>query len=931
MRSLFGLLALRAPAVVSQEALVDGLWDADPPPAAKQTLRATMAHLRRQLADSGCNSSITTRAPGYVLNVPAEQIDVTRFEAGVRQAQGAGAGTRLQAALSLWRGEVLADCVIGGWARAEATRLHELRHSATEELLAARLAAGEQAAVIAELESLVARYPLRERLWELLMQALAQAGRRGDALSAYQRARSRLVDELGVEPGAGLRHWETTVLSGQSTWHYAPVMVPPELPSPLTALIGRSADLAEVRELIQEHRLVTLTGAGGCGKTRLAVAVAHEATAFPQGVWFIDLAPVTEPGQVPATVATVFGVSADSPTALAESLRAARCLLILDNCEHLLDACAALTASLLRSCPSVRVLATSREALGLPGEISFGVLPLAVPPAGADSLVQARRYDAVRLLLERSAPQATRHLTDADAPALAAICGAVDGLPLALELAAARTTVLSITQIASRLNDPDLLPVRRYAEHPRHRALDASIGWSYDLLEAQAQQRFRQLSVFAGGFTLASAEAVWQDRQNTVDLMSSLVAKSLVVAEHQPAGTRFRLLETIRRWAMDRLALHPQEQRLAQARHAAHFAAEVSSTEQGSLDRLTAEHENLRTAMAWHAGEQDPLPQLHFALALAPYCQSQGRYRQGLLWIQDAMARQRRKAGIGQATLGAALACEASFAFLLGDYREAQTRARRALRINQEYGNHPETSRTLRLLSSVARERGDYAGSMRYLDEASTVPGTAAHAARALVKLRGFTALLSNDLTQAQRLLEEALRQYLDADDDENAASARLHLAAVAYYQGRFDQARELAGGALACFSKMDAKDGIAWALNLLGLVQLGQGQISGAIGTLRASLHLHLTLGDRWRQASVLDALAAALLERGEPVTAAELLDLAASLRQAVGVPVPAIERDARQRTHRAVQARLSKSDKHSLGTHKTSTTIVEVLAKFS
>ncbi len=960
VRALFGLLALRAPAVVSREALIDGIWGVQPPTAAALTLRTHIAHLRRRLAGSGLDGLITTRTTGYALDVPAEWIDARRFEEHLRLGQSAlvagaaaDAADQLRTALALWRGEVLAGCDTGAWARAEAARLQELWHFAKEDLLDAQLALGDYAKTIAELESLVARHPLRERLWELLMRALFQAGRRGDALHAYQRARSRLVEELGVEPGPVLRRLESAILAGGGEHLAAPSppsprRAQPALPNPLTGLVGREEELAEVCRLLAQHRLVSLTGPGGCGKTRLAVAAARElAPDFGQGAWFIDLTPVTEQGQVAAVVAAALGISDDPVTGplemLGEALRSWRCLLVLDNCEHLLDGCAQLTAALLRACPWVRVLATSRQALGLPGEVAFPVPLLSVPPQDNDGfgLDDARRYDAVRLLLERASPQTVRHLTDADAPALAAVCAAVDGLPLALELVATRTEVLTMAEIAARLGDPSLLRVRRYAEHPHHRVLDASIEWSFDLLDVAAQSRFRQLAVFAGGFTLAAAEAVWPaqaDAAPGVQTLSELVAKSLVVAERHPAGTRYRLLETLRRWAKDRLYAHPAELAAAGARHAEHYLQLAEEADQNLcgpamtqwLERLTADHDNLNAAMAFHTQAQDPVPQLRFAVALAQYCRLRGQYRQGRQWVRQALARQGPHSAADSMTVGMAWVNDAMFAFLVSNYGEAQASARRALAIQRARDDHAGACRTLRLLGSVARELADYELSLAHLRDAAALAHDQS-AATGILMLTGFTSWLAGDLERAELLLHRAARSYEDIGDPENSASTQVHLAAVAFYRDLPERARELAEEALTTFSKLEIKEGISWALNLLGLVELRLGNPSHAIATLRTSLDLHLSLGDRWRQASLLEHLAEALLASGEAGRAAQLLALSAALRETIGAAVPAIERPAWQRSCAETRARLSTQDFEHASSRGTCATVAGVLAEIS
>ncbi|WP_117215232.1 BTAD domain-containing putative transcriptional regulator [Allorhizocola rhizosphaerae] len=921
LRTLFGLLALRAPRVVSRTALIDGVWDDDPPAAAAKTLRAHIAHLRGGFAAAGLGELIATRPPGYAITLPPPCIDAHRFEAGVQRGRSALAKgalpeaiTHLRAALTLWRGDVLADCVLGEWARAEATRLRSLWHVAMEDLLAAELTAGQHAVAAAELESLVARYPLRERLWELLMRALLQSGRRSEALHAYQRARHHLVADLGMEPGTELQRLQAAVLNGQAAEpaHAAKAQSSPPhivIPSPLTRLIGRRAELADLYHLLERHRLITLTGPGGCGKTRLAIAAASEvAEGYADGARFIDLAPVTDSRLVASTVASMLGVAEDptvSPLqALSKTLRPMRYLTLLDNCEHLVDACAELVSTLMRTCPGLHVLATSRQPLGVPGEVVFPVPLLAVPPRDPEGgLAAVTSFDSVQLLLERSGIDTVRNLTDADAPALAAICASLDGVPLAIELVAARTSVLTMAEIADRLNEPALLRVRRYADHPHHRALDSSIGWSYDMLDPAAQSRFRQLAVFAGGFTLAAAQAVWESSQRipAVDVLTDLVARSLVVVQHNAGGgNRYRLLETVRAWAGDRLAEQPEEAQRVRSRHAAHFLAEAEEANRWlrgpAIDRwlphLATEHDNFRAALAYYAELPDSLPQLRLAVALSAYCRLRGHYTEGRRWLETALSKPEPEHETARELVGDALARAAQFAFLLSDYAQAQQYAERALARQHP----PAAAQTLRLLGSIALERGDYERSLAHLRAALAAVTDPASQADVLQR-SGFTEWLSGNVDRAHRLLQEAFRRYQIIGDTENAASTRIHLAATALYQGRLEQARELADEALATFTKLDVGEGSAWALNLLGLVELRQGRPGDAIVTLRASLELHEKLGDRWRQASVLEALAAAHAETGALDVAAELLERATDLRKAIGAPVPAIERPAYER----------------------------------
>ena len=543
--AVLAMLLLEPGRVVPAGQLAEELWRGSPPPGAAKTLRSYVSRLRALLAP---DAVLVARGGGYGIEVDPGQVDASRFErlAGAGQAalgrgEAAVAASRFGEALALWRGPALADVADVERLALEAARLEELRLVAVEGRIEADLGLGLHAEVAGELERLVAEHPLRERLWRLLVLALYRCERQADALAAYRRARTMLARELGLEPGEELRQLEQAVLR-----HDVPA-VPRRterhnLPAQLTSFLGREQDLAQLEQLLAGTRLLTLTGPGGVGKTRLALELAAAALeGFPDGAWLASLAGVADPGLVASQVMEALGVrqggEARVTDALLFRLRDAGLLLVLDNCEHLLDACAELAGTLLRGSPGLRVLATSREPLGVPGEVVFAVPPLAVPaePADAEAIAGA---PAVRLFLDRgSAARAGAGVRAAPVAAVARICRELDGLPLAIELAAARASALSVEEIERHLQDLfRFLAYRRPAADPRHQALKTAIDWSYQLLSEPERRVLGELSVFAGGFSLDAAAAVCcgGDQAAALDAVDALAAKSLVVAEVTP-------------------------------------------------------------------------------------------------------------------------------------------------------------------------------------------------------------------------------------------------------------------------------------------------------------------------------------------------------------------------------------------------------------
>ena len=661
-RALLALLALNPGRVTSAEHLINELWPTSTPQRPDNALQLVVFKLRRALGAA----TIETRPPGYLLVVPEENVDAHAFEAFVHRGRDAVAGDRtaqaiecFEAALDLWRGAALVEFGEVASAVSAAVRFEELRATTIEERFEALLEMGRDADLIPDLDAAITAMPFRERLRGQLMLALYRSGRQAEALRAFREARRVLADELGLEPGTELRRMEAAILGQDAALEVRsearPIEqelppAPTNLRPPLTTFVGRQDDIAGVGELFGQHRLVTLVGAGGCGKTRLAAEFAFRRLAdFPDGVWFAALDTLTSGDAVPAAVAEAAGLStADTagqpglgPVDVNDRLRAMladrTALVVLDNCEHVIDDAARLAVDLLASAPQLRLLATSREALRVPGETVWRVPPL-------------RTEDAVTLFTERArAVLSNIELSDGDRADVAEVCARVDGMPLAIELTAARTNAFTVGQLAERLDDRfRLLTAGARTALPRHQTLRAVTDWSYDLLFDDERTVFERLAVFTGGCTLEAAEAVCADEDlpstEIGGLVGRLVDKSLVVAD---GSGRFRLLQTLAQYSREHLDAHGGD--TVRDRHAAYHAglAELSSVDWRRpggqsqtwwLACLTTELDNVRVALDWSITREDAQTAQQLAGGLGWYWWHAGKAAEGHRWLDRALA-----------------------------------------------------------------------------------------------------------------------------------------------------------------------------------------------------------------------------------------------------------------------------------------------------
>src|SRR5579859_7576234 len=657
LRVLLILLALEAGRVVPSGALAGRIWPEEPPANPGNALQTLVSRLRAELRRASLDQVIESHPAGYRLAVRPDAVDALDFQvlaARGRRALADGdpreASAVLRSALASWRGEPLADAAGYDFADAAAAQLTELRSSVLTDRIEADLALGEGASLVGELRALLSADPLAERPRALLMRALYAAGRQAEALEAYHQARALLSGQLGVDPSAQLEQVYLRILRGEEkSFDTERAVVPatvttahPVAPSPLTTFVGRDTEVTQVLKNLGAARLVTLTGPGGVGKTRLATEVSGR---LAGGAWFVELAPVTDPADVAFAVLDTLGIrervisrrtgdpGAGPLDRLAEALADRDEVVVLDNCEHVIDAAAELAGRTLAACPRVRILATSRQPLRIDGETLCPVPPLPVPPPSPAEGSEA--YASVRLLRDRAAAvRPDFELHPDNMAAVARICRALDGMPLAIELAAVWLRALTPGQLAERLDDRfALLTGGSRAALPRHRTLRAVVDWSWDLLEPAEQALARRLALFPAGASLAMAEQVCADEllpsARVLPALSGLVDKSIIAAGQNAdgdPGSRYRMLETVRAYGLERLAEAGEQDRIRDAFAAIYLnLAETTDPRlrgpgQGRwLRELAAEQDNLYAAVRWAITRRDADTALRFIRALGWY------------------------------------------------------------------------------------------------------------------------------------------------------------------------------------------------------------------------------------------------------------------------------------------------------------------------
>ncbi len=979
-QSLLAYLLLRPGTASRRERLAGMLWPDATEANARAYLRQGLWRIRKALEQGPCDYLITDNLT-VAFDAGSEfRLDVADLE---REVEPEVSIDELVRCVSAYEGELLPG-FYGEWVFPERERLQAVFEHKMG-LLLDRLVAEQRWSTALEWgERWIALGHAPEPAYRALMTAHHGLGDRSSVVAVYQRCAEALRRELGVEASEATHALYEQFLKGTSTGDrtrglslverkrlFAPVS-PCELPRPLTTFIGREREIAEVKRLLATFRLVTLTGVGGCGKTRLALQVAHELEAhYPHGVWFVELERLADPSLVPQTVAATFGLLEEPGrpilATLTDGLRRKNTLLILDNCEHLVDASAQLAESLLQACPDLRVLTSTREALGIAGEAVFQVPSMSTPdPRQSLSVAALLEYEAVRLFVDRAAKTSPGFSLSSDnAPSIAGICHRLDGIPLAIELAAARVKALSPEQITARLDDRlRLLTGGSRTALPRQQTLRATLDWSYSLLSEDERALLGRLSVFAGGWTLEAAEAVAGDRlshngetrigYDVLDLLTQLLNKSLVVAEQlRGEVSGYRLLETIRHYASEKL-FDSGESGEVRDGHLEYFVNLAVHAEPGLtgpdqaawLSRLDRELDNVRAALEW-ALERNVNAGLRLASALGRYWDAHGHSREGSEWLAYLLDRPDAPSHPQAQAIG--MAARAGLLVSEGDLAQARSVAETSLALSRAQANKLGEAFGLMALGMIFMLHGDVVSACPPLEESLElyrVLGDKVGQADAL----GWLSTDHRDDERSRALLEESLALARELGHLAGIANSQVGLAQQAYWEGDFSTPPARLDEAVSIQRQLNSKAGMAWVSASYGSLAFCQGDYDQARARYEESLALYEDtgqhLGSLWARVNLghialrkaetaqaraileecilqfleakseigvvygVEGLASLAARQGQPERAVRLLAWADATREMIGDPRPPVEQAEVDRDVAAIRTHLDEAE---------------------
>jgi predicted ATPase/DNA-binding SARP family transcriptional activator len=909
LRALLAALLVAANEAVSFDRLAEILW---PSSSSDDLLNALQTHVSRlrAIVDPGGEPGerrLASQGSGYLLRVRDDELDALAFETLSRRARAALDARDWRTvvaasgeALGLWRGDALSEFCHEDFARARAAQLNDQRLLTVECGIEAGLALGQHRELVGQLEELVIQHPLRESLWRQLIVALYRSDRQSDALRAYDRIRRKLGEELGISPCLELVHLERAVLNQDSSleWQRGPAddeddrgaPSPPwtptsrtvrmddharhNLPRQLTSFVGRGAELAMVVEELDHSRLVTLSGSGGCGKTRLALAVAEAVLPrYPGGAWFVDLAAVSEPELIDRALAEAFGMGTGRTGQLEQVCRRIgqeKLLVVLDNCEHLIEAVALGVEDLLVRCPGVQILATSREELRIGAELVLRVpaLSLAADDASGEG-VPFLGSEAVQLFIQRGRSALADFAPTGEAlDAVAHICRRLDGIPLAIELAAALVASLPVADIAERLDDRfRLLAYGRRLSVERHRTLRATLDWSFELLDEPARDLFVRLAVFVGDFTLAAAETVattGSDPSAVARGLRHLVATSMVsCAAGSEGADRYRMLETVRQYAQERLDQLDiaDEVHWRHGRYYADFAVDAERHVHGPaaqewLARVASEMPNLRIAVAWAIEHDDVETGLRLAGSLRWYFDRMGLLDETARWLDVWL---KRRAELPLDLRLRALTAASNVAFMQGEFSQTRQLGEEGVALARHLDDSHQLALALIVRGSAAVYEGDSDRAEECFQEAEALCARLGDRWGMAWTLTGWAvgSRRTGQLDRAVRQLRDALEIFRSVDDRHGSVLPLVHLALAAQEAGRPYDALSLASEALEIAGEVKDRKLQHTALCVLGRVELSLDHVETARDLLVRSIRSFVGFHHRLMVAIALEGLA--------------------------------------------------------------------------
>jgi predicted ATPase/DNA-binding SARP family transcriptional activator/DNA-binding CsgD family transcriptional regulator len=920
--SLLKLLALAPGHRLPRERVMEVLWSGSSKGAVSNNLRQTLHAARKALGTAGLGYLVSE--DGFLLLCPEDDlwVDAESFEEAALAARRSREPAAYHMAIDLYAGELLPEDRFEDWAEDQRATLRRMYLKLLAELAGLYEVRGEYNPAAEALQRVVDEEPANEEAHASLMRLYTISDRRGEALAQYERLRDVLSQHLDTEPAAKTRRLREDIAAGRYPPGRRVVPTPGEtfgaadhnLPAQMTSLVGRERQLVELKRTLAMTRLLTLTGPGGSGKTRLALEVAGDLVgAYSEGVWLAELAPLSEPGLVVQEVAGVLGVQERSGEPLldelVDALRSRRVLLVLDNCEHLVDAVARLVGYLLRSCPDLRILATSREVLGVPGEVNWPVPSLSLPDPGRPATVEELEGSgSVRLFVERALYRPSAFaLTPENAGAVAEVCRQLEGIPLAIELAAARVDVLAVEQISERLsNSLGLLTGGRRTLTSRQRTLRGSLDWSHALLGEPERRLFGRLAVFAGGWFLEAAETVCSEdgiaRDDVPVLLGELVDKSLVMVGATANGaTRYRMLEPIRQYARAKLEENGEAEQ-ARGRHAAFLldAAEEAEPELAGprsgpwVRLLEEEHDNLRVALSWVLERGETELGQRFGAALWRFWLAKGYLSEGRRWLEAILVggeqvpeRVRALEGMGW------------LAQYQGDIERAQAAYMEMLQLSRKLEDSGNVATALNSLGTLAVSTGDNERAKRYLEENLSVLQKLeeGHDAATTTKkyhasnLLGILALNEDgDPARATTLWKESLELARETGDALRISIAMCNLGYAAVLQCDNERATALCEETLAFASEHEdaGEEVVSEALVNLGLAALGQGEHKRAISSFDKALAMSRRTDRRASLINALEGMASLAGARREAPLAARLWGAAEKAREVTRIALP-------------------------------------------